>query len=100
VSRNKISGLKVSRGEFRDEISSLAAILLSNDIRRGVNMLLLPRNKVSVGRSLRGRKSLHVQSRVTISTDGNFSEGDTLLLDTGCGCALLLRAPYGKFGLI
>jgi len=46
-------------------------------------MLLQPHNKVSVGD----------MSRVTISTDGDLSEGETLLRDTGCGCALLLRAP-------
>jgi len=40
VPRNKVSSLKVSPGEFRDEISLLAAILLSYDIRRGANMLL------------------------------------------------------------
>jgi len=63
------------------------AILLWNNIRRGANILLPLRNKVSMGD----------MSGVTISTDGDFSEGETLLRDTGCGCVLLLHAPYGKF---
>ena len=44
-----ISSLKVSRGKFCDKISPLVVILLSNDICWGANMLLPPRNKVSVG---------------------------------------------------
>ena len=36
--------------------------------------------------------SVEDMSGVTISTGGDFSEGETLLCDTGCGCALLLRA--------
>jgi len=39
------------------------------DIRRGANMFLSPRNKVSVDDN-----TLHVQSGVTVSTDG---EGET-----------------------
>jgi len=54
-------------------------------------MLLPLHNKVSVGGDMTG---------VTISTDSDFSEGETLLHHTGYDCALLLRASYGKFGLI
>jgi len=95
VPQNKVSGVKVSRGEFCNEISPLAAILLSNDIRRGANniMLLPPCNKVLVG-------DMSGVTTTCISTDGDFSEGETLLCDIGCGCALLLRASYVKFGLI
>jgi len=55
-------------GELRDKISPLAAILLSYNIRQGVNMFLSLRNQVSVDDN-----TLHVQSAVTILTDGDFS---------------------------
>jgi len=61
-------------------------------------MLLPPHNKVSVGGHVYvDNNTLHVQSGVTISTDSDFSEGETLLCDTVCDSALLLHAPYGKF---
>jgi len=41
-------------------------------------MFLPLRNKLSVDDN-----TLHVQSGVTISTDGDFSEGETIC-DTGC----------------
>jgi len=64
-------------------------------------MFLPPCNKVSVGGQVYVEdNTLHVQSRVTISTEDDFSEVETLLHDTGCGCALLLHAPYSKFGLM
>jgi len=87
VPRNNVSGLKVSWGKFHDEISPPVVILLWNDILRGANMLLPLHNKVSVGDI----------SGVTISTNGDFLEEGPLLRDTDCGCALLLRAAYGKF---
>jgi len=59
--------------EFCDEISLLAVILLSYNIRRGANMLLPPRDKVSIGAHVYvDDNTLHMQSRITISTDGNF----------------------------
>ena len=48
VQRNKVSVLKVSRGEIRDKRSPPLAILLSYDICRGVNMLLPLHNKDSM----------------------------------------------------
>jgi len=64
-------------------------------------MLLPSHNKVSMGGQVYvDNNTLHVQSGVTISTDGDFLEWETLLCDTSCGCVLLLHAPYGKFGLI
>ena len=38
VSRNKVSGLKVSGGGFRDEIDPPAAILLPYDFLRGARI--------------------------------------------------------------
>ena len=64
-------------------------------------MLLPPRNKVCIEEHVYVDDNiLHVQSGVTILTDGDFSEQESLLYNTSCGCALLLHAPYGKFGLI
>jgi len=49
-------------------------------ISAGANMSNMPmRNKVSIDNN-----TLHVQSRITISTDGDFSEKETIH-DTGCG---------------
>jgi len=73
-----VSHLKVSQGELRDDISPPAAILLSYDSRRGVNMFLPPHNKVSVDDN-----TLCVQYGVTISTDSDFSEAETLYMTLG-----------------
>ena len=62
-------------------------------------MLLPPHNGLHWGHVyVDNTLGLHVQSRVTILTESDFSEGETLLCDTGS--ALVLRAPCGKFGLI
>jgi len=66
---------KSPQSELHDEISLLVAILLSYDICRGVNMFLPPRNQVSIDDNTQ-----HVQSRVTSSTDGDFSERETLFV--------------------
>jgi len=66
---------KFPRGELCDQRSLPAAISLSYNIHQGVNMFLPLRNKVSVDDN-----TLHVQSGVTILTDGDFSEGETLLM--------------------
>jgi len=66
VPRNKVSGLKVSPGEFRDEISLPTAILLSNDIRRELSMLLPPRKSLRGGHVYVDDNTLHVQSGVSI----------------------------------
>jgi len=44
--------------------------------------------------------TLHVQSRITISTDGDFLEVETLLRDTSCGCALLLVHLFCDYNLV
>jgi len=62
-------------GELRDEISSLVAILLSYNILLRSKYVLPPHNKVSVDDNTQ-----HMQSEVTISTDGDFSEWETLFV--------------------
>jgi len=63
-------------GELRDEISPPAVILRLYNIRRGENMFLPPLN-FSVDSV---DDNLQVQSGVTISTDGDFSEKETLFV--------------------
>jgi len=84
----KQSPVRSPQGELCDKISLPAAILLSNDIHRGANMFLLPRNKVSVNDN-----TLHVQSGVTISTDGDFSEGETVFVIPASALSLTLVQP-------
>ena len=82
MSQNKVSCLKVFPGKLRDEISPPAAILLSYDICQGANVFLPLHNKVSIDDN-----TLHVQSGVTILTDGAFLEGGTLFVTPAvCFC--------------
>jgi len=46
-----------------------------NYVTRGVNLFLPLRNKVSIDDN-----TVHVHSGVTVSTDGDFSEGKTLFV--------------------